>query len=110
MDTLQTIEAFSALAHETRLDVFRLLIKCGPDGMAAGEIAQALGVRQNTMSAHLAVLTRSKLISARRDGRSIVYCVDMDGLRGLLAFLMQDCCGGKPEICQPILDEIACVC
>ena len=81
-----------------------------PGGVAAGAIGEALDVRQNTMSANLAVLARSGLVRSEREGRSIRYFADYDGIRGLLAFLMEDCCGGKPELCQPVLDEIACAC
>ena len=110
MDKHQSIEALAALAHETRLDVFRLLVQRGASGMAAGEIGERLGVKQNTMSANLAVLARAGLIRSERDGRSITYFAEFDGMRGLLAFLMEDCCGGNPELCQPVLDEIACAC
>lgn len=110
MDKRSTIEALNALAHDTRMDVFRLLIKSGAEGMAAGDIAGALNVRQNTMSANLAVLARSGLISATRDGRSIIYRADLEGLRGLLSFLMEDCCGGRPELCQPVIEALACDC
>ncbi|WP_306119760.1 MULTISPECIES: metalloregulator ArsR/SmtB family transcription factor [unclassified Roseitalea] len=110
MDRDQSIDALSALAHATRLDVFRLLVRAGADGMAAGEIADTLAVRQNTMSANLAVLSRAGLVRAERRGRSVIYCADFEGMRGLLAFLMEDCCGGNPALCQPVLDEIACAC
>lgn len=110
MDKSNALLAFAALSQPTRLDVFRLLIKAGPDGMAAGQIAEALEVRQNTMSANLSVLTQAGLITATREGRSIRYAAHLDGIRGLLAFLMEDCCGGAPETCQPILDTIACPC
>ena len=110
MEKSQTIESLAALAHETRLDVFRLLVKKGAVGMPAGEIGEQLGVRQNTMSANLAVLARAGLVRSERDGRSITYFADFDGMRGLLAYLMEDCCGGNPELCQPVLDEIACAC
>ncbi|WP_349364167.1 MAG: metalloregulator ArsR/SmtB family transcription factor [Roseitalea porphyridii] len=110
MNRTQSIEALAALAHETRLDVFRLLVKRGAAGMAAGEIGETLGVRQNTMSANLAVLSRAGLIRSEREGRSITYFADFDGMRGLLGFLMEDCCGGNPALCQPVLDEIACAC
>ena len=76
--------------------------------MLAGQIGDALEVRQNTMSANLSILTHSGLIGNEREGRSIRYFADMDGMRGLLAFLMEDCCGGCPELCQPVIDEIAC--
>lgn len=108
MDKESALEAFGALGQATRLDVFRLLIKAGDAGMFAGDIADTLGVRQNTMSANLSVLARSGLIRNTREGRSIRYFADMDGVRGLLAFLMEDCCAGRPELCQPAIDAIAC--
>jgi len=110
MDKDQALDALSALSQETRLDVFRLLVQHGADGLAAGEIGERLGVRQNTMSANLAILARARLVRGVREGRSIRYFADFDGMRGLLAFLMQDCCGGKPALCQPVLDAIACAC
>ena len=90
------------------MDVFRLLIEAGQAGMLAGEIADALGVRQNTMSANLSVLTRSGLIRNQRQGRSIRYFANFEGLAGLLSFLMEDCCGGHPKLCQPVINELAC--
>lgn len=110
MDTNEALCAFSALSQPTRLDVFRMLVKAGPDGLAAGEIALRIGVRQNTMSANLSVLAGSGLVRSRRFGRSIRYSVDFDALRGLLAFLIEDCCGGRTELCRPLIDEIACAC
>lgn len=108
MDKNHALGTFAALSQSTRLDVFRLLIKVGEEGMLAGDISDTLGVRQNTMSANLSVLARSGLIRSQREGRSIRYFADMDGMRGLLAFLMEDCCGGRPELCQPVIDELAC--
>lgn len=108
MDRSTALAAFYALSQPTRLDVFRLLVRAGGDGMQAGQIAQVLGVRQNTLSANLSVLLNAGLVTNEREGRSIRYFADMSGVRGLLVFLMEDCCGGAPEICQPILDEIAC--
>ncbi len=110
MDKIRALDAFAALGQSTRLDVFRLLIAAGEAGMSAGDIGDALGVRQNTMSANLGVLARSGLIRNAREGRSIRYFADLDGLRGLLAFLMEDCCGGRPELCRPVIDELACAC
>ncbi len=110
MDKLKALDAFGALSQSTRLDVFRLLITAGPDGMSAGHIGDALKVRQNTMSANLSVLTRAGLIRSEREGRSIRYFADMEGMRGLLAFLLEDCCGGRSDLCQPIINEIACGC
>jgi DNA-binding transcriptional ArsR family regulator len=110
MDKNTALDAFAALSQPTRLDVFRLLIKAGETGMAAGDIGDTLGVRQNTMSANLGVLARAGLIRSAREGRSIRYFADMNGMRGLLAFLMEDCCGGHPELCQPVIDQLACAC
>jgi len=110
MEETQALAAFAALSQPTRLQALRLLIQRGPEGMAAGEIAEALAVKQNTLSANLALLLNAGLISNERQGRSIRYRADIEGLRGLLAFLLQDCCGGRSELCQPLLDEIACAC
>ncbi|MEO0752934.1 MAG: helix-turn-helix domain-containing protein [Pseudomonadota bacterium] len=108
MDTNTATLAFAALSQPLRLDVFRLLIKAGADGMQAGDIATTLSVKQNTMSANLSLLTRAGLIRNQREGRAIRYFADFEGTRGLLQFLMQDCCGGSPQECQPIIAEIAC--
>lgn len=110
MEKSQALGAFAALSQATRLDVFRLLIQAGATGMLAGSISDTLGVRQNTMSANLSILARSGLIRSEREGRSIRYFANMDGMRGLLAFLMEDCCGGRPELCQPVINELACAC
>ncbi|MDR3464856.1 MAG: metalloregulator ArsR/SmtB family transcription factor [Xanthobacteraceae bacterium] len=95
MDKTQSLVAFAALSQETRLDVFRLLIVAGPDGLLAGDIGEKLNVRQNTMSANLAVLSRAGLIRGQREGRNIRYCADFDGIRGLMRFLMEDCCANS---------------
>lgn len=108
MDQLSALETLAALSHASRLDAFRLLVRNAPDGLPAGEIGRRLGVVQNTMSAHLGVLTRSGLISARRSGRVIEYAVSFRRVRELLVFLMQDCCQGAPEICEPLLEAVAC--
>lgn len=100
------VEALSALAQDTRLSVFRLLVRAGPDGMPAGEIAEELGVRPNTLSTHLTILEHAGLLGSRREGRSIIYAADYDRMRDLLGFLMEDCCAGRAEICAP-LAEIA---
>ena len=108
MDRLQTLSAFSALSQETRLEVFRLLVVAGAEGMLSGEMSRKLNVRPNTMSANLTVLLNAGLVRNERSGRTIRYFADFDAVRGLLAFLMEDCCGGRPEICKPLIDEIAC--
>jgi DNA-binding transcriptional ArsR family regulator len=110
MDTNQAIEAFSALSQTTRVEALRILIKTGAEGMLAGDLGDMMEVRQNTMSANLSVLLHAGLVRNEREGRSIRYFADFDGLRGVMAFLMEDCCGGNPELCQPVLDEIACGC
>lgn len=101
----------SALGHEGRLAIFRLLVQAGPEGLAAGEIARRLAMLPNTLSANLNVLSHAGLIGSRRDGRSIIYAADYAAMSGLLGFLMEDCCGGAPEICAPlgeILAKTAC--
>lgn len=110
MDISDSTRAFAALSQTIRLDVFRLLIRSGADGMSAGAISDALGVRQNTMSANLAILLNAGLVRNERHGRSIRYFAEFETLRGLLAFLMEDCCGGNPDLCQPVIAEIACGC
>ena len=110
MEKKQSFDAFAALGQETRLDVFRLLIMAGPEGMLAGEIGETLGVRQNTMSANLTILVHAGLIRNVREGRSIRYFADMDGVKGLLEFLLEDCCGGRKDLCQPVIDKLACGC
>ncbi len=110
MDKKLTLAALSALGQETRLDIFRLLVRAGPDGLAAGEIAEELGVLQNTLSANLSVLLRAGMVRNRREGRSIRYFTDMDGMAGLLAYLMEDCCGGAPSCCNPAIEEVTGCC
>lgn len=102
MDILHAVAGLSALAHEGRLAIFCLLVKAGPDGMAAGDIARKLDTAPNTMSAQLLILSNAGLTRARRDGRSIIYAVDFDRMSDLLVFLTKDCCGGRPEICAPL--------
>ena len=102
------LDALASLAQETRLRIFRLLVRTGPDGLTAGEIAEALGVPAPTLSFHLAHLTRAELLRFRRAGRTLTYSVHMDGMRGLLQFLTEDCCRGKPELCGEIVSKVAC--
>jgi DNA-binding transcriptional ArsR family regulator len=97
----------SALGHEGRLAIFRLLVQAGPQGVAAGEIARRLDMIPNTLSANLNVLSHAGLIASRREGRSIIYVADYAAMTGLLGFLMQDCCNGAPEICAPLEGLIA---
>jgi DNA-binding transcriptional ArsR family regulator len=103
MELRPAVAALSALAHDGRLNIFRLLFRVGAEGMAAGEIARTLGVLPNTLSASLNVLSHSGLIASRREGRSIIYNADYGAMRDLLGFLVEDCCAGKPEICAPLV-------
>lgn len=104
MEIEQAVQALSALAQPTRLGVFRMLVKAGLNGLPAGAIADAAGVPGNTMSTHLAVLFRAGLISSRRQSRSIIYSANLESIRDLLSFLVDDCCGGHPEICAPLIE------
>ena len=108
MENETAIQALAALAQATRLDAFRLLVKHEPEGLPAGEIARQIGVPHNTMSAHLAALTRAGLIAAERQSRSIMYRADLAAVRRLVTFLLEDCCGGRPEACAPLEVELAC--
>lgn len=110
MESQSAISALSALAQGTRLDVFRLLVRHEPDGLAAGEIARQLDVPQNTMSAHLAILARAGLVRSERHSRSVIYRADLDGLRGLMLFLVKDCCAGNADLCAPLVAELAPCC
>ncbi|MBO9375142.1 metalloregulator ArsR/SmtB family transcription factor [Sphingomonas histidinilytica] len=110
MDNDSAIAALGALAQGTRLDVFRLLVKHEPAGMAAGEIARRLDVPQNTMSAHLGILARAGLLRSERQSRSIIYRADLDGLRALTLFLVKDCCAGNVELCAPLVAELSPCC
>lgn len=110
MDSEQAILAFAALAQSTRLDVFRLLIEHEPRGLAAGEVARRLAVPHNTMSTHLAVLSRAGLIGAERHSRTIIYRARLAAVREIAIFLVQDCCAGRPEVCAPLLAELSPCC
>jgi ArsR family transcriptional regulator len=110
MKTESVIEALSALAQSTRLDVFRTLVKQEPDGLPAGEIARRLAVPHNTMSTHLAILSRAGLISAQRHSRTIIYRVELEVVRELVLFLLKDCCNGQPELCRPLIQDLAAAC
>lgn len=107
MESKAAVASLSALGHEGRLAIFRLLVQAGPVGVAAGEIARRLDSLPNTLSANLNVLSHAGLIVSRREGRSIVYSADFAAMSGLLGFLMEDCCAGAPEICAPLGDILA---
>jgi ArsR family transcriptional regulator len=110
MDTSNAIDVFAALAQATRLEAFRLIVEHEPHGLPAGEVARRLEVPQNTMSTHLAVLSRAGLITSERHGRSIVFRAEMDRVRDVASFLVSDCCGGRPELCEPLVAEFTPCC
>jgi ArsR family transcriptional regulator, arsenate/arsenite/antimonite-responsive transcriptional repressor len=102
MESEQAILALAALAQSTRMGVFKLLVKYEPEGLAAGDIAKALAVPQNTMSAHLAVLARAELVMSERKSRSIIYRANLATFQNLTSFMVEDCCGGRAELCSPV--------
>lgn len=107
-DPLWAVDALQALGHETRLAVFRMLVRAGPGGLMAGAIAQGCGVPPSTMSHHLANLERAGLAASTRESRVIRYRADYTGMRRLLAFLMEDCCAGDPLLCGDLVELTAC--
>ena len=109
MEIKPAVASLAALAHEGRLAAFRLLVQAGGEGLAAGELARQLEMLPNTLSANLNILANAGLVVSQRDGRSIVYRAQYDAMRDLLGFLVEDCCGGSPEICAPLF-KVADVC
>jgi ArsR family transcriptional regulator len=110
MENEQAVLALAALAQPTRLRAFRLLVQHEPDGIAAGELARLLEVPQNTLSAHLSVLSRADLVTSERQSRSIVYRANLSAFQAVALFLLQDCCGGRPEICAPAIASLQPCC
>ncbi|NBJ12824.1 ArsR/SmtB family transcription factor [Microvirga arsenatis] len=110
MESKSAILALAALAQSTRLHVFRLLVKHEPEGLPAGDIARELGIPHNTMSSHLGILSRAGLVRSERRSRSIIYRADLARFREVATFLLQDCCGGHPDVCTPILDVLTPCC
>jgi DNA-binding transcriptional ArsR family regulator len=101
MDKLDCLAALAALAQEHRLEIYRLLVKAGPEGMAAGEVADALRIAPNTLSFHFDRLRHAGLVSVARQGRSLIYAARYETMNNLLGYLTENCCGGKPELCAP---------
>lgn len=108
MDERQALGAFGALAQETRLQIVRMLVVAGPDGLSAGALAEKAGVSASNLSFHLKELDHSGLVRQHRESRSIIYTARYDALRGLVQFLLEDCCGGHPEICAPAVSAVPC--
>ncbi|HEY1795684.1 MAG TPA: winged helix-turn-helix domain-containing protein [Stellaceae bacterium] len=109
MDQPRAIAALAALAQETRLDLYRLLVSCGPAGMPAGGIAQNLGVVPSSLSFHLQQLVHAGLITQRRLGRQLIYAAEYGTMNGLLAYLTENCCG-RDAVCAPLCDPAAGCC
>ena len=103
METSDAVDGLGALAHPGRLNAFKLLVQAGADGLPAGEIATRLGMPPSSLSTNLNILSQAGLVRSRRESRSIIYTADYEAMRILLAFLMEDCCGGAPEICAPLV-------
>ncbi|WP_342240346.1 ArsR/SmtB family transcription factor [Inquilinus sp. OTU3971] len=106
MDIGDSLSMLRALSQETRLEVFRLLVKAGPAGLPAGEIARRLGAPQNTISTHLSILEDADLLRSKRAGRSITYAADLRSMGSLIQFLVEDCCQGLPEIACAAADDV----
>jgi len=100
MSVPHALAALAALGQPKRLEIFRLLMRAEPHGLAAGSIAETIGAPHNSLSTHLGILARSGLVRGARDGRSIIYRADVEAVRSLVAFLVTDCCGGHPELCH----------
>jgi len=106
-DQSAAVAALAALGQHTRLNLFQLLVAEGADGLSAGKIAERLGVRQNTLSAHLGILERAGMIAHRREGRSLIYRPSFFGMRSLVRFLVQDCCSSHPAVTKPLLKQLS---
>ncbi|MBB2200623.1 ArsR/SmtB family transcription factor [Gluconacetobacter tumulisoli] len=107
METESALAALSALSQSTRLEIFQLLVRHEPEGLPAGEVARQLDAPQNTISVHLATLTRAGLLTSTRHSRLIVYRACLSRLRDLMLFLVRDCCAGSPELCAPLVTELS---
>ena len=110
MESSKAINGLSALAHDGRLDLFRRLVRAGPAGIPAGQLAEATGAAFTTTSAQLTVLTHAGLVTNRRAGRSIIYSANYDAIRQLFGFLLEDCCQNRPEIVQDLISKAQTCC
>jgi ArsR family transcriptional regulator len=110
METIEVVGALSALAQTTRMETFRLLVSREPDGVPAGELARLMAVPQNTMSTHLAILARAGLAFGERHSRTIIYRANLERFREIAWFLFNDCCGGRADLCAPLIAHLAPCC
>jgi ArsR family transcriptional regulator len=101
METTDAVTALGALAQDNRLDVFRLLVQAGPEGLPAGQVASALDLAPNTLTFHFDRLRSAGLVTVRREGRSMIYAARFETMNALLAYLTENCCNGAPESCGP---------
>jgi DNA-binding transcriptional ArsR family regulator len=110
MEKTSALAALAALAQENRLDVFRLLVEAGPDGMSAGAVAEALGIAPNTLTFHFDRLRQAGLVTVQRNGRSMIYSAHFETMNALLAYLTENCCQGHPEQCAPASKKTSRMC
>jgi len=110
MDNEDAILALAALAQSTRLDAFKALVRHEPEGLPQGELARVLEVPQNTLSSHLNILSRAGLVRSERQSRSIIYRADLARLREMTLYLVKDCCGGRPDLCEPLIADLTQPC
>ncbi len=110
MDEINALAALAALSQATRLQTFRLLVSREPDGVAAGELARLVGTPQNTLSTHLSILANAGLVGGERHSRSIIYRANLSRLREVVLFLLKDCCGGRQDLCAPLIAELSPCC
>ncbi|CAM5629941.1 ArsR/SmtB family transcription factor [Sphingobium scionense] len=108
MNMEDALSILSALAHPTRLDAFRLLIRHEPDGLSTGALVDASGLTQSTFSTHLAVMAKAGLVQSEKRGRQQIQRANLDVLKGLMIYLARDCCQGRAELCEPLLAELTC--
>lgn len=108
MNTREALVVLAALSHPTRLDAFRQLVCREPSGLSTGELVGSSGLTQSTFSTHLAVLAKARLVTAEKRGRQQIQRASIDTLRALMIFLAKDCCQGRPELCEPLLADLAC--
>ncbi|WP_374551314.1 ArsR/SmtB family transcription factor [Sphingobium yanoikuyae] len=108
MSTDDALSILSALAHPTRIEAFRLLIRHEPEGLSTGELVEASGLTQSTFSTHLAVMAKAGLVLSEKRGRQQIQRANLYALRGLMVYLAKDCCQGRAELCEPLLAELTC--
>ncbi len=110
METAAALNSLAALAHPTRLDAFRLLVRSEPNGLSTGQLVEASGLSQSTFSSHLAILVACGLVVSEKRGRQMIQRSSISGLRDLMLFLAKDCCGGRADLCEPLITELADCC